>query len=394
MPISTNVAQSMTRSSWIRKMFETGIALKKQYGADKVFDFSLGNPDLPSPDTFNKVLIEEAAVTGAHVHGYMQNKGYPETCAAIAKMLELESGLPFTENQVIMTCGAAGAINIILKSLIEPGDEVIVIAPFFTEYDFYVDNHRGKLVVSEANAELLPDPADIAEKITPRTRVLLLNSPNNPTGRVYDQKIFHTIGKILTEKSAEIGHPIYLLTDEPYKKIVYDGVQYHSPFRYYRSTILATSFSKDLSLAGERIGYLAISPLIEDYPTLINAATFCNRVLGFINAPALMQRVIRRTLEAKVDVQLYQRRRDLIYDALTEIGYEIIKPEGAFYLFPKCPIKDDVKFVYALQDSLIITTPGIAFHRPGYFRISYAVPEQVIRAAIPGFRQVFREIKL
>jgi len=391
MPISSNVAQSLTRSSWIRKMFETGITLKKQYGAERVFDFSLGNPDLPSPDIFNKVLVEEAARTGAHVHGYMQNKGYPETCAAVAKILELESGLPFTAEQIVMTCGAAGAINVILKSVLNPGDEVIVIAPYFTEYDFYVENHQGCLVQAESNAELLPDPAEIAAKITPRTRVLLINSPNNPTGRVYNENILREIGRLLTCKSAEIGHPIYLLTDEPYKKIVYDGVQCQSPFRYYRHTILATSFSKDLSLAGERIGYLALSPLIEDYPSLIKAASFCNRVLGFINAPALMQRVVRRTLDVRVDVNLYQRRRDLIYNALVDIGYDIIKPEGAFYLFPKCPIRDDIKFVYALQDCLVITTPGVAFHRPGYFRISYAVPENVILGAIPEFEKVFRE---
>ncbi|HOD37644.1 MAG TPA: pyridoxal phosphate-dependent aminotransferase [Candidatus Marinimicrobia bacterium] len=393
MPISNYIAQSMTRSSWIRKMFETGIALKKQYGADKIYDFSLGNPDLPTPEIFNRVLVEESARTGTYVHGYMQNKGYPETCAAVANLLERESGLPFTEDQVVMTCGAAGAINIILKSLLDPGDEVIVIAPFFSEYEFYVDNHRGQLVISEANAELLPDPADIAAKITPRTRVLLLNSPNNPTGRVYGEDIFREIGRLLTEKSAEFGRPIYLLMDEPYKRIIFDGLQYRSPFRYYRHTILASSFSKDLSLAGERIGYLAISPLIEDYPALINAAAFCNRVLGFINAPALMQRVIRRVLDAQVAIELYQKRRDMIYDALVEIGYEIIKPEGTFYLFPKCPIDDDVKFVFALQDRLIITTPGIAFYRPGYFRISYAVPEAVIQAAIPIFKQVFNEMK-
>jgi len=373
-------------------MFETGLILKKKHGDDKVFDFSLGNPDLPSPELFNKILVNEAARTGAHLHGYMQNKGYPETCAAIAQMLEKESGLPFTENQIVMTCGAAGAINIILKSLLDPGDEVIVIAPFFTEYEFYVGNHQGRLVISESDKELLPDVADISAKISPRTRVLLINSPNNPTGRVYNEPILRQIGQLLTEKSLEIGHPIYLLTDEPYKKIVYDGIQYHSPFRYYRHTILATSFSKDLSLAGERIGYLALSPLIEDYPTLINAAAFCNRVLGFINAPALMQRVIRQTLGVQVDVKLYQRRRDMLYDALKEIGYTIKKPEGAFYLFPKCPIHDDVKFVYALLDKLIITTPGAAFYRPGYFRISYAVPERIIREAIPGFRQVFNEI--
>ncbi len=374
-------------------MFETGIALKKQYGADKIYDFSLGNPDLPTPEIFNRVLVEESAHTGAYVHGYMPNKGYPETCAAIAKLLEMESGLPFTENQVVMTCGAAGAINIILKSLLDPGDEVIVITPFFSEYEFYVDNHRGKLVISEANAELLPDPTDIAAKISPRTRVLLLNSPNNPTGRVYSEDIFREIGKLLAEKSAEIGHPIYLLMDEPYKKIIFDGIKYRSPFRYYRHTILASSFSKDLSLAGERIGYLAVSPLIEDYSALINAAAFCNRVLGYINAPALMQRVIRRVPNACVAIELYQKRRDMIYDALVEIGYEIIKPGGTFYLFPKCPIADDVKFVFALQDRLIITTPGVAFYRPGYFRISYAVPEDVIQAAIPGFKQVFNEMK-
>ena len=227
-------------------MFETGIALKKQYGADKIYDFSLGNPDLPTPEIFNRVLVEESARTGTYVHGYMQNKGYPETCAAV-RICSSESGLPFTKSgRYDLRCGWSITS---FSNLCLIGDEVIVIAPFFSEYEFYVDNHRGQLVISEANAELLPDPADIAAKITPRTRVLLLNSPNNPTGRVYGEDIFREIGKLLTEKSAEFGRPIYLLMDEPYKRIIFDGLQYRSPFRYYRHTILASSFSKDLSLA-------------------------------------------------------------------------------------------------------------------------------------------------
>lgn len=391
MPVAQRTLIAMQRSSWIRKMFETGLVLKKQYGEDRVFDFSLGNPDVTSPPAFDAALIAEASKSGVYRHGYMQNQGYLETRQAVADHLQSTVGLPFTPDQVIMTCGAAGAINVILKAILNPGEEVIVIAPFFTEYDFYIENHQGKMVIAQTTPELLPDLDDIAAKITSKTRAIIINSPNNPTGRVYQKELLSALGQILTSKSQAIAHPIYLISDEPYRRIVYDGCECPSVFHFYRHTILTTSFSKDLSLAGERIGYLAISPLIEDHAQIIQAAIFCNRVLGYINAPALMQRVIARVLTEAVDVERYARRRDLIYHGLKSIGYEVIKPEGAFYIFPKSPIPDDVAFIHRLQEQLIIATPGVAFYKPGYFRLSYAVPEWVIEKALPGFAAVLKQ---
>jgi len=393
MPISSKILENLTHSSWIRKMFETGIILKKQYGSENVFDFSLGNPDLPSPPEFDDVLADEVKEKGCFVHGYMPNAGYPETRIAVADMLRRESDLGFTKNNVIMTCGAAGALNVILKSVLESGDEVIVIAPYFPEYDFYIDNHLGVKVESQSTEDFLPNLDDLDAKINSRTRAVLINSPNNPTGRIYPSETLTKLGELLLQKSENIGHPIYLLADEPYKKIVYDGLRYITPFRFYKNTILATSFSKDLSLAGERIGYLAVSPLIEDFGDIINAAIFCNRILGYINAPALMQRVIRRVLYSRVDVSIYQRRRDILYNALKKIGYNVIKPEGTFYIFPKSPIADDIEFVKALQEKRILVTPGSGFHRSGYFRISFCVSEQKINRALVGFEETFKEYR-
>ncbi len=393
MPISSKISENLTHSSWIRKMFETGIILKKQYGSENVFDFSLGNPDLPSPPEFDDVLADEVKEKGCFVHGYMPNAGYPETRIAVADMLRRESDLGFTKNNVIMTCGAAGALNVILKSVLESGDEVIVIAPYFPEYDFYIDNHLGVKVESQSTEDFLPNLDDLDAKINSRTRAVLINSPNNPTGRIYPSETLTKLGELLLQKSENIGHPIYLLADEPYKKIVYDGLRYITPFRFYKNTILATSFSKDLSLAGERIGYLAVSPLIEDFGDIINAAIFCNRILGYINAPALMQRVIRRVLDSRVDVSIYQRRRDILYNVLKKIGYNVIKPEGTFYIFPKSPIADDIEFVKALQEKRILVTPGSGFHRSGYFRISFCVSEQTINRALVGFEETFKEYR-
>ncbi len=393
MPIAEIVRHNLENASWIRKMFETGILLKQRYGADQVYDFSLGNPDLESPAEFNRALREEAAKTAPFRHGYMPNAGYPETRRAIAEMLTTESGLGFSQDQIIMTCGAAGAINTVLKSLLNPGDEVIIMPPYFVEYEFYIGNHEGKKVEARTTTEFLPDPERIAQAITPKTRVLLINTPNNPSGRVYSAETFRQLATVLEQKSREIGHPVYLLADEPYKKIIYDGHSYHSPFRFYANTIMANSFSKDLSLAGERIGFLAVSPRAEDVQLIIGAATFCNRVLGFINAPALMQHIIPHCLNASVDISAYRRRRDLLYAALTKTGYDVIKPEGTFYMFPKCPIPDDIEFVLALQEERILTTPGSAFHYPGYFRISYTVDDRIVEAALPGFEKVFRTFK-
>ena len=390
MPISRCLIESISHSSWIRKMFEVGIDLKRKYGFDQVFDFSLGNPDLPSPPEFDRVLIREASITGDSIHGYMPNAGFPETRCAVAEMLARNSGLPFDQNHVVMTCGAAGAINVFLKSILDPGDEVIVIAPYFAEYNFYIENHQGVKVVSNSNSELLPDLEDLEQKISSRTKIVILNSPNNPSGRVYSEAMLKNIGLLLQKSSRTMGHSIYLLVDEPYKKIIFDNRAYVSPLRFYRNTVLATSFSKDLSLAGERIGFLAVSPLIEDAREMINAATFCNRILGYINAPALMQRVIKEVLDAQVAVEIYQRRRDVMYAGLTEIGYEVIKPEGTFYIFPRTPIPDDITFVQALQEKLILTTPGSGFQYPGYFRIALCVSEEVIYRSFAGFSQTFK----
>jgi len=393
MPISKKVADSITRSSWIRKMFETGIILKKEHGSENVYDFSLGNPDLPSPPEFDRVLADESKKRGSFVHGYMPNAGYSDTRRSIADVLSQESGLPFTENQVIMTCGAAGAINVFLKSVLDPGDEVVVIAPYFAEYNFYIDNHQGVRIISETSPDLLPDLADLEQKISSRTKVVIINTPNNPSGRVYSEKMLKNLGDLLQQKSREQKRPIYLLADEPYKKIIFNGWMYHSPLRYYRNTILATSFSKDLSVAGERVGYLAVSPLIEDWNTIINAATFCNRVLGYINAPALMQRVVKHVLNTEVDVAVYEKRRNLMCEALTGIGYDLIKPEGTFYVFPRSPIPDDVAFVQALQERLVLTTPGSGFQRPGHFRIALCVPVETIEKSLDGFKQTFEKFQ-
>lgn len=393
MPVSSKIYTALTNASWIRRMFEIGLALKKQYGADNVYDFSLGNPDLESPPEFTAALIEESKKTGPLVHGYMPNAGFVQTRQAIADMLTQESDIDFTADHVMMTVGAAGALNVLFKSILEPGEEVIVIAPFFAEYDFYIDNHQGVRVIAESTPDLLPDIGKIRSKITSKTRALLINSPNNPSGRVYDETVLRNLSTMLESASKKFGKPIYLIADGPYKKIIYDGLSCISPFLFYRNAILATSFSKDLSLAGERIGYLAVSPFADDDKDIINAATFCNRVLGYVNAPALMQRVIPHVLDAQVNVTIYQRRRDLLFSALTEIGYEVIKPQGTFYIFPKCPIDDDIRFVQALQEKLILTTPGTGFHRKGYFRIAYCVSEEIIRRAIPGFKAVFDQFK-
>ncbi len=393
MSISHEIKESITRASWIRKMFETGTKMKKEYGADKVFDFSLGNPDLISPPKFNEALLNEAKKSAPFLHGYMPNCGYPETRKVVADMLTKESGLNFTENNIIMTVGAAGGMNVILKVLLEKNDEVIVFTPYFAEYDFYISNHSGVKVMVNTTDDLLPDLHDLEKKITPKTKAVVINSPNNPTGRVYPVELYEKLSKILEDKSIEIGHPIYLLCDEPYKKIIFDDGYYYSPFRVYDNSILLNSFSKDLSLAGERIGYIGISPNIIDKIDIFNAATFCNRILGFVNAPALMQRVIKHVINESVDIQQYKERRDYLYKALTDIGYEIVKPEGTFYMFPKSPIEDDIKFIQILQKYMVLVTPGSGFHKKGHFRISFCVPQNIIKNSIPGFQKAFKEVK-
>ena len=390
MAIAQKIKTSMEQSSWIRKMFEQGALLKAQYGADQVCDFSLGNPNLEPPPAVHQALLKILQESPAALHAYMPNAGHVETRTAVAEFLSREHGLPFTFKDIIMTCGAAGAINAVLKALINPGDEVIILAPYFVEYLSYVDNFQGQSKIVSTRPDFLPDLQAIQEAITPRTKAILINSPNNPTGRVYDQTTIHGLGDLLAEYSRK-GRVIYLVADEPYRKIVYDGVQVPSAFLAYNESIVVTSYSKDLSLPGERIGYLAVNPQAPDRDELINAMTLTNRILGFVNAPALMQRVVVGLQGQTVDIALYQKKRDLFCDGLSQAGYQFDRPEGAFYLFPRSPIPDEVAFVQALQEERILTVPGRGFGAPGYFRIAYCVADEVIERSLPGFDRVMKK---
>ena len=392
MTISNEIRESIKNASWIRKMFVAGAELKEKFGEENVFDFSLGNPDLMAPQEFQDVLVREAQINKPFLHGYMPNAGYVETREAVANLLSSESGIQFKADNILMTVGAAGAMNIVMKTLLNPSDEVIVFAPYFAEYTFYISNNRGVKVVANTTDDLLPDLDDFENKITAKTKIVVVNSPNNPTGRVYPQETFEKLAKILERKSNEFGSQIFLLGDEPYKNIVFDDCVYHSPFKFYKNTIVATSFSKDLSLAGERIGYFGINPQCDDTDEIFRAASFCTRTLGFVNAPALMQRTIKHLLNKTVDISIYKERRDYLYEELTKIGYEISKPEGAFYMFPKSPIADDIKFINILKENLVLTTPGSGFGKPGHFRISFCVPMTTITKSIDKFKKAFKEI--
>jgi len=390
--ISNEIRESIKNTSWIRRMFVAGAELKKKFGAENVCDFSLGNPDLPAPQEFHDALEREASISKPFLHGYMPNAGYVETREEVAKLLTKESGIKFGVDNVLMTVGAAGAMNIVMRTLLNPGDEVVVFAPYFAEYTFYISNSGGIKVVANTTDDLLPDLVDMEKKITAKTKIVVVNSPNNPTGRVYPQETFEKLAEILDRKSNKFGSQIFLLGDEPYKNIIFDDGVYHSPFKFYKNTIVATSFSKDMSLAGERIGYFGINPQCDDADEIFQAASFCTRTLGFVNAPALMQRAIKHVLNVTVDISHYKERRDFLYEELTKIGYKIAKPEGAFYMFPKSPIADDIKFINILKDNLVLTTPGSGFGKPGHFRISFCVPMSIITKSIEKFKKAFKEI--
>lgn len=387
MAVAKKMKEFAERSSWIRRMFEEGARLKAQYGAENVFDFSLGNPDLPPPPEFGRVLAEMVANEGPGVHAYMPNSGYPEVRAAVAGRLSAEQGVGLGQDDIIMTCGAAGALNVVLKAILDPGDEVIVLAPFFVEYHFYIDNHGGVAKVVDTDAEFNLDPAAIAAAISDRTKAILINSPNNPTGQIYPAAALAELGAVLRKAAGKSGRAIYLIADEPYRMIVFDGHEVPSIFAAYANSIVVSSYSKDLSLPGERIGYLAVHPGIEDKVAMLNALTLANRILGFVNAPALMQRVVARLQGAAVDNSIYRRRRDLFCRVLAASGYEFIRPRGAFYIFPRAPISDDVAFVGILRDHKILGVPGRGFGKPGYFRLAFCVGDAVIERAAGAFAQ-------
>lgn len=388
MTVSAKIKTAMTRSSWIRKMFEEGARLKAQYGADQVFDFSIGNPNLPPPAKFTEALRQVVSKLGPGDHGYMANTGYLQVRQAVAATVSREQETAVTANEVIMTCGAAGALNVILKAILDPGDEVIALSPYFVEYGAYVDNHGGVLKTAPTRPDFSLDVAAIGAAITAKTKAVIINSPNNPTGAVYSAASLKELGQALEEAGKRLGRTIYLLADEPYRKIVYDGVKVPSVFSVYRESLVASSYSKDISIPGERLGFVAIHPQATYHDDLFAGMAMTNRTLGFVNAPALMQRVVAEVQGVGVDVSAYARKRDLLCQGLAEAGYEFSKPAGAFYLFPKSPDPDDVAFVRALQEERILVVPGRGFGAPGYFRIAYCVADDTIRNALPGFKAV------
>ncbi|MCD4716811.1 MAG: pyridoxal phosphate-dependent aminotransferase, partial [Desulfobacterales bacterium] len=388
MSVSEKIRVSIEKSSWIRKMFEEGGRRKAKYGAENVFDFSLGNPNLEPPPRFNEVLHELVSDPASGQHAYMPNAGFVETRQAVADYLNKFNASEFTPDEIVMTVGAGGALNVVLKTVINPGEEVIIPKPYFVEYNFYLDNHQAVPRLVSTKPDFSLDCDAISEAITEKTRAILIDSPNNPTGNVYGVEELKELAGVLSHFSEKFGKTIYLISDEPYRRIIYDGITVPSIFDVYNESFVLTSFSKDLSLPGERIGYAAAHPDISDKDMILAGMVLCNRVLGYVNAPALMQRAVARLLEESVDISVYQKKRNMLCDGLASFGYDFVKPQGAFYLFPRTPIEDDVAFVGALQEENILTVPGTGFGGPGHFRIAYCVSDETIEKALPGFERV------
>ncbi len=392
MAIATKIAGHISRSSWIRKMFEEGAKLRQQYGDDNVYDFTLGNPDVEPPAAFGEALRQLANHPLPGMHRYMNNAGYPETRTAVAAKLSRDAGLTVTAEQVVMTCGAGGALNVVLKTILNPGEEVIILAPYFVEYKFYIDNHGGVPVEVWTNRETFRlDLAAIEAAITTKTRAIIINTPNNPTGVIYRADELAALGELVKRVQQRTSHQIYVISDEPYARLAYDGQQVPNVFPLIENSVIVTSHSKDLALPGERIGYLAVNPRMATADQFVEGAIFCNRTLGFVNAPALMQRLVAGLQDSSVDTAAYQQKRDLLYDNLTRLGFSMVKPDGAFYLFPQSPLKDDVEFVKRAQQQRILLVPGSGFGAPGYFRIAYCVDQGMIERSLPAWEQLARE---
>lgn len=393
MALSKKMLDFAERSSWIRKMFEEGAKMKAEFGADNIFDFSLGNPDVPPPPQFQKAMAEAIGEEAPGIHGYMPNPGYPAVRDAVAGQISIEQGLTVGGSDMLMTCGAAGGLNVVMKALLDPEDEVVILAPFFVEYNFYIDNHGGVAKIVNTAADFSLDLAAIEAALTGRTKAIIINSPNNPTGQVYSAEELADLGKILAAAGDRFGTVIYMIADEPYRKIIYDGLEVPSVFQASRNMILVSSYSKDLSLPGERIGYIAVHPDITDKAQLLGSMALANRILGFVNAPALMQRVVAKLQGVTVDNSIYARRREMFCRILSEAGYEFVPPKGAFYMFPKSPIADDAKFVALLQEQKILAVPGRGFGMPGYFRLAFCVEDSVIAGSIDGFKAAMAAAK-
>lgn len=391
MSIAGYIKESIDKSSWIRKMFEEGIKLKAQFGDENVYDFSLGNPDLDPPVKFFEVLRALTNENKKGAHGYMPNAGYTDVREAIAAKVSKEQGIRVPLENIVMSCGAAGGLNAVLKTILNPGDEVIVSKPYFVEYNFYIANHNGVTKLVESNPDFSLNVDNIRKAINGKTRAVLINSPNNPTGRVYSEKLIRELSDML-ESFNKMGQPVYLVSDEPYKEIVYDNIKVPGTMAWYPHSIVVNSYSKSLSIPGERIGYIAVNPACNDVEALMAGIILCNRILGYVNAPALMQRIVARLTDVAVDITPYRKRRDMLAGGLKEAGYNFPMPEGAFYIFCKSPLDDDVAFVRHLQKFNILAVPGSGFGGPGYFRMAYCVPEDVIRRSIPKFKEALEKL--
>jgi aspartate aminotransferase len=402
MPIAAAIQEALGSQSLIRKMFEEGTLLKKQHGQEKVFDFSLGNPDLEPPPAFHRVFLKLAREDKKGSHGYMSNSGYPEVREALARKASAEHKVTIDGSHLVMSCGAAGGLNVVFKSILNPGDEVIVSRPYFMEYRPYVSNHGGRVVEVDALPDFNLDVEAVSAKLSSKTAAILINSPHNPSGRVYPEETILRLAKALAEHGEKCGRMPYLISDEPYRELVYEGTVVPPILSSYSESIVVSSYSKSLSLPGERIGFIAVSPEAADKQKLLGALVYATRVLGFVNAPALMQRIVAELTYARVDVEIYSRRRAAFMKVLDEAGIEYSKPDGAFYLFCKVPEKkkvteekyalgNDLDFVDNLKNNLVLGVPGSGFGKPGWLRFAYCVDEKIIKASAPAFKKAMDE---
>lgn len=390
--IARQILENMKNGSAIRSMFEAGQQLKARYGDDRVFDFSLGNPDVPAPPAVQDAFLAAVLESGTAGHGYMNNAGLDTARRAVAERESARAGRRLEAGDVVMTVGAAGALAVLFKAILDPGDDVITFAPCFGEYHAYVQNAGGRLVtVPTTRPDFLPDLNALADAVGPRTKAVLINSPNNPTGQLYDRAVLEQIRDVIEAED----HCIYLISDEPYAELIYDGeTQLPSVLSVFQNSLVAYSWSKSLSLPGERIGYIAAAPTCEDHDNLMAAMAYCNRTLGFVNAPALLQRVVTRAIGCRIDPEVYRRRRDRLHDILTRCGFSCFLPRGAFYLFPVCPEPDDRHFAAVCLSHRLLCAPGSAFDCPGYFRLSFCVSEDTIRRSEPVFETIARSYGL
>ena len=395
MPVADRIRQNMEMGTWIRCMFEEAIMMRQKFGAENVYDLSIGSPVLEPPPEFKAELKKLANNPIPGMHRYMPNAGYTETREAVAARLARDTGVAITGNSIIMTCGAAGALNAALRAIVNPGEDIILFAPYFTEFENYIFYCGAEEKIVPTDETFMPRMDELEKAIGPRTRGVLINSPNNPTAVVYGEEVIRQMAELLDRKSAEYGTEIYLFSDEAYSRIIYDGMRFPSPIEQYQRTIVAGSHSKDLGLSGERIGFIALHPECPGHDELIAGMAFCTRTLGFVNAPALIQRLVTKIQDATVAVSEYERKRNLLYDSLIKFGFSVIKPQGTFYIFPKSPIEDDVAFIRELQwEHHVLTSPGLCFGAPGYFRISYCVEDWVVDGSIEGLRKIARKYKL